>query len=201
MRTACSTINVPGRACIRGSARRSTSVRPKLETTIQPTTSSGSSPLQLMFKGRQHQPDRPRKLAGRPSGSALSAPTGSFSSVRSSPSRAGSSVPPVTSSSTPCTLVNSRHNAGTPYSPAPRHLQSRKRRPAPARRQRVDERLRRAVLLPACGRGHYFTTRFTSLPLTTMTFTTVLPAMRAATFSSASAAALHLARRRFRPQA
>ena len=82
---------------------------------------------------------------------------------------------------------------GNAEAPAPRHLDQRQQRTLPHPRQVCDKALCRPlqrVALLGCGGHQTFTTRFTSLPGTAMIFTTVLPARRAATFSSACAAAL-----------
>src|SRR5665213_893391 len=85
---------------------------------------------------------------------------------------------------------------GYAHRPAPQDFERRKRGPRPHRRHHMHERLRsphlraRAHDFGGVRLRHYFTTRFTSLPFTTMVLTTVLPAIRATTFSSPSAAAL-----------
>src|ERR1700691_4993679 len=75
---------------------------------------------------------------------------------------------------------NQKRNA---EQPAPAYLDSDEQRPVEDPTHLPHQRLR-----PAQRSGHR-TTRFTSLRGTTITFTTVLPAMRACTFSSVSAAA------------
>src|ERR1700742_2631798 len=78
-----------------------------------------------------------------------------------------------------------------PDKPAPEHFKARERWPLPHRGHHSDKRLRSPHRdMMACSLRHYFTTRFTMRPLTTMVLPTVLPTSRAATFSSARAAAL-----------
>src|SRR5580704_8145901 len=96
-------------------------------------------------------------------------------------------------------LMPQQQQRRNPIQPTPQHLQRRQRRPPPTLRQRMHKRLR-APHRPRSNNNsvfpqslHYFTTRFTSLPGTTIVFTIVLPSIRAFTFSSVSAATFTVA--------